>query len=177
MEWYLVKYKDFSLYCEKQEELLINYFGLSGNIWPITGFDSYKNKFSEIIECYRSIEKGMEYLELDSESYIHVSTDLELICKYSTLLEKEFCKKPIVLSVSNDLERVCDGYDFGNPEGGYSIIASEILNNDILYKQYLNSNGLFDSFISFRKFMESINSDKVEELDEYYLLSIKIMKF
>lgn len=179
MQWYLVKYRDFGFYLEGcnqyNRRIMTDYLGLFGDVWPVTGFDDYKGKYPKIVKCYKAIEKDMMYIELKPNSYIQVATDLALITEYCKLLEEVSSEKVVILSISNDLERISDGFDFGNPEGGYSIIASNILEDKALRATYLNENGLFRSVTLFKEFIKTIDKSKTESLDNYYLLSIKVI--
>ena len=70
-----------------------------------------------------------------------------------------------------------DGYDFGNPEGGYSVIETEILSrqNYLLVGKYLNmQNGLFSSIDALNGFLDSAN--EVEDLENYCAVGIRQLK-
>jgi hypothetical protein len=78
---------------------------------------------------------------------------------------KEKNLAPFLLELSTvETKANVDGYDFGNPEGGYSIIETEILSkgNHIAAKECLNKhNGLFTSVAAINDLIHSVN-----ELDE-----------
>jgi len=72
-----------------------------------------------------------------------------------------------------------DGYDFGNPSGGYSVIETEILlkNSKRNIDAYLNKFGLFNDLDSMYDFLSSlkitIQQGRCEELDNYIPVALK----
>jgi hypothetical protein len=172
-KWYIVK-------CNwPQVDQAINassvvekFSGLGGNIWPLDLIES-----SDVRKMQLSIDRGRCYLDIGESHQIYVITDYALSEKYYELAKEKF-QAPLFLELSiAGTEAMVDGYDFGNPEGGFSIIETEILcrQNYSAMDKYLNKhNGLFNSINAMNDFLDGL--DEVEELDNYWTVGIRHIK-
>ena len=171
--WYIVKIN--------WETISKNYLGLGGDYWPDIQYLS-EHAFSSNIDaqlCGNSLLKKVEansnYVDISGMTH-HVVADCSVAEEYYWFLNNlDLC--PIFISVTDDLETEdADGYDFGNPAGGYSVIESVILTlgNEELKVAYLNKHLLFDNMDIMNDFLRSMSDrDDVEELDCYCAVSIK----
>ena len=153
------------------------YLGVEGDSWPDLHHVSTKHHHgvhddffvdSSILSKNKSILKELEcrreYVEtLAGRSY--VVTDFMLAQKYFQFLT-ELKLKPVFIELTDDLNTSsCDGYDFGNATGGYSVIADLLIGRDDA-KRYLNEHHLFKNIDCLRGFVKlARNMDGVEYLD------------
>lgn len=160
-KWYIVK--------KNWDTISKDYLGLGGDIWP----EMHIPLDGKIL--LKKLFTNREYTELSGITFL-VVTDHSIAEEYF-LYQKQLESNPILISVTDDTDiKAVDGYDFGNPEGGYSVIESAILvqNNEVLKKEYLNKHLLFKDMDKLRKFLYLIkNADNVEELDCYRPVAIK----
>lgn len=180
-EWYIVKINWEYTPCE--------YLGLDGDYWPdiqhlkkVLLDNEIKSK-SEIL--LKEVKENLQYIKLGkmgcfNESWIYVITNLFISEKYFSFLD-ELNLSPILISVTDDLTIDCDGYDFGNPEGGFSIITDMPLaiDKEKTKLKYLNENFLFKNVNCLNEFLKLYKSfGEVEYLDGgmYYALAIKKIK-
>jgi hypothetical protein len=162
MRWYIVKLNWDSAPAE--------YLGLDGNCWADSG-----------AEC-KLLPDNREYVIING-IYFFVVTDFESANEYFSFLRK-LNLNPVFISVTEvgvDGRDDCDGYDFGNPEGGYSIITDVVLapNNAELAEKYLNEHLLFRSVSCLNEFLDFIKDrgDDIEYLDGgYQAVAIKKLK-
>lgn len=142
--------------------------GLGGDIWPI---DS---------GCARSkIESRREYIDIGEESEIYVFSDF-IAAEIYYKLAKDKKLEPLFLELSRaGASHDVHGYDFGNLEGGYSIIETELLpcdECDELVDKYLNKkSGLFKSISLLNEFVGTLDTDRVEELADYSIVGIRVI--
>jgi len=177
-KWYLVKenWSDTESITAKYGK---RYNGLGGDFWP--GGIEY-GKF--ILNEFEQIEKAKTYIEIKHNGFIRhecVTTNLELATAYlNSSNVKE--KKAILIQVQyafDALRADVDGYDFGNPVGGYSVIETEIIAKDSkeIIDMYLNEFCLFDSIELMRRFLSilenAVRRGECEELDSYVPVAIK----
>lgn len=144
------------------------YLGLGGNIWPEANEIEDNNYL-------RKIQNNRTYIDFYG-SILYVVDDYSLAQEFTFIL-KEKKLNPLFISV-NDLNTNNDilGYDFGNPEGGYSIIETEIIikQRRELVKKFLNENFLFKSIALMDEFVEYLeNTEDVEDLSNYSGVGIK----
>ena len=146
--------------------------GLGGNIWPLDTLDS-----NEAREIQSSFDKGRCYLDVGESQYLYVVTDYTLSEVYYELARRKGLSPLLLeLSIAGEEEAV-DGFDFGNPEGGFSIIETEILcrQNYSAINKYLNKhNGLFSSIEVMNDFLDSL--DEGEQFDCYRAVGIKYLR-
>jgi hypothetical protein len=170
-KWFIAKYNWQQTIEHSHACFLKNYDGLGGEIWPVCN-DSK-------CECHslrNKIEKKREYIEIQDSHFIFVCVDLALAKEYSHSLKNCHGEFPILLEIGLLDENPDERCDFGNPEGGFSIIETEILTKmDICSsKAYLDSeSGLFTKGKAAYDFISRLNADEVEALDDYVFLSIK----
>ncbi|AHG22662.1 hypothetical protein Z042_04885 [Chania multitudinisentens RB-25] len=160
-KWYIVKSNWEKTLNNLTALGLKEYYGLGGNLWP---------------ECslYNEIEKAREYIELDSGEFFYVVTDVFIAMKYCKELEA-LEEGVILLELKEGVDTYCDGYDFGSPDGGYSVIESEIITKlDTVYaKRFLNDYGLFYNLESLEAFLNTLDRNYVEDMYSYQPVSIK----
>jgi hypothetical protein len=170
--WYVVKYnwEETDQFC--REHLNCEHIGLGGDIWP--------QEFGVIRPaCYLELKKvgeSLRFYELDDGQYIQVCPDLQAAqALWEGLRRQQPANDPLLLELSTEELGQHQGYDFGSPEGGYSLIESEIT----AYPQrtwalsYLNSHGLFADVEAIRAFIERLEEEGVEDLDSYKPISIR----
>jgi len=182
-QWYIVKLN--------WDSIPNGYLGLDGDIW--TNLD-YANNYIPSANIYvdeqtkanckpllKNIDSSREYLDIhNSENSIFTVTDYYLAKEYYSFLS-ELKLNPIFISVTDDITTGdYDGYDFGNPEGGYSVIASVALGLDLscneFREKYLNEHFLFPSMSHLKEFVDLIKErDDVECVDSgtYQAVAIK----
>jgi hypothetical protein len=157
-EWFIVK--------NNWTGIMQNYIGLGGDCYPDTDVE---------YNLYKKIQDRRIYVDYKGVA-IYVLTNFILAKEYFIRL-KQNQLKTIIISISHIEKENVDGYDFGNPEGGYSIIESEILskNRNDLIKEYLNENYLFKDIESMKKFLDNVRNfdNDVEEMNSYREVSIK----
>jgi len=145
------------------------YAGLGGDCWP----DIPPIKKAVL----KKVEDNSEYVEISGTVH-HVVTDRRIAEEYFEFLHK-LNLKPLLFSVSDDLEAPdTDGYDYGHPAGGYSVIESAILtlNDEKLKNKYLNELMLFKSIGAMNDFLELISDrEDIETMDFYCAVSIKVL--
>ena len=176
--WYLVK-KNWPNIETIAARYGKSYIGLGGDSWP--GGMEY-GKF--ILNEFDQIEKTRTYVEIKHNGlarHEYVTTDKESAIAYLNAPNvKE--KNAILIQIQyafDALRADVDGYDFGNPAGGYSVIETEIILKDSreTIDTYLNEFCLFDSMDSMRGFLLSLKDaarrGECEELDNYVPVAIK----
>ncbi|NRA18564.1 MAG: hypothetical protein HRU04_24010 [Oceanospirillaceae bacterium] len=169
--WYIVK-QNWSATKQLCEGHIAGQFsGLGGDIWPIDSGDAQSK-----------IDSRREFVDIGEESEIYVVSDF-IVAELYYKLAKDKNLEPLFLELSrvgesNDVH----GYDIGNPEGGYSIIESELLSCDEcdecdeLVDKYLNKkNGLFKSISLLNEFVGTLDTDCVEELSGYSIVGIRVV--
>jgi hypothetical protein len=171
-KWYLVKV-NWNAIKEAENTLSIgSYIGLGGNIWPTEGMSSEQST-----EIKAKIDDARSYLDIDSNTSIYVVQSEAEALKYKKYASK-IAKDVILIEVSiADDNSQGDGYDFGNPEGGYSIIESEILVKEShqAAARYLNKqNGLFKSLAALKEFLDQLG--ETEDLSSYIPVCIRYLK-
>ena len=158
-KWYIVKTN-----WETADE---KYSGLGGDCWP--------DMHSKGKVLLKKVEGGSVYIEISGATHL-VLTDCSIAEEYFLFLKK-LNLNPFLLSVADDLETAdTNGYDYGHPAGGYSVIESVILtSNDVeLKKKYLNEHLLFKNTDAMNDFLDYISlRDDVETMDFYCAVSIK----
>jgi hypothetical protein len=161
-EWFIVK--------RNWPGIMQDYLGLGGDCYPGTEAAG-GNLCKKILDC----RTYMNYEGI----VICVLADFVLAKEYFAHMEQKQ-PNPLIISVSNIEKGDVDGYDFGNPEGGYSIIESEILarREKKLIDKYLNEKYLFKDIHLMRGFLASIkgsegNVEEMEDMDSYREVSVK----
>jgi len=122
-------------------------------------------------ELYKEIQDSREYINFEN-TFIYALTNFSIVQEYASAL---VCKKlsPIVISVSSKYNKSdIEGFDYGDPIGGYSIIETEILaaNEKDFINEFLNENYLFKSIQKMDDFL-SLNLNR-ENIDSYRSVSI-----
>ena len=185
-QWYIVKLNWNGIPNE--------YLGVDGDSW--TNLD-YANNHIPSANIYvgeqakadcklllRKINNSREYLGLhNAETSIFAVTDYHLAKEYYSFLN-ELNLNPVFVSVSDDVaSEDCDGYDFGDPEGGYSVITDVALglysSDNKLRRKYLNEHLLFPSMSRLKEFVDLVKDrDDAEYLDggTYQAVAIKKVK-
>lgn len=160
-KWYIVK--------KNWKTINKGYLGLGGDTWadiqiPLQGKLLLKR-----------ILANRKYVEFSGLTFL-VVTDYSMAKEYY-LYQKQLNLDPIMISATDDIDiHDVDGYDFGNPAGGYSVIESAILvqNNEMLKKEFLNEHFLFKDMDKLKDFLDLCkNADNVEELTCYRAVAIK----
>jgi hypothetical protein len=172
-KWYIVKSNwsqvDQLIHASSGVE---EFAGVGGNIWPLDTIDSGVAR-----KMQSRYDKGRCYLDIGESQCMHVITDCELAVEYYELVRGEGLN-PLLLELSiAGADETVDGFDFGNPEGGFSIIETEILcrQNYSAINKYLNKhNGLFSSIEVMNDFLDSL--DEGEQLDCYRAVGIKYLR-
>ena len=185
-QWYIVKLN--------WDGIPNEYLGLDGDSW--TNLD-YANNYIPSANIYvdeqtkancklllKNIDSSREYLNVhNSENWIHVVTDYRLAKEYYLFLSK-LKLNPVFISITDDITTGdYDGYDFGNPEGGYSVITAVALGLDLscnnFRKKYLNEHFLFPSMNHLKEFADLIKDHEDVECVEsgtYQAVAIKKVK-
>ncbi|MDR0417139.1 MAG: hypothetical protein LBH76_07500, partial [Propionibacteriaceae bacterium] len=106
---------------------------------------------------------------------IYVCTDLDLIAQYASHLRQCRDDSPSILEISDTDNG--GGIDFGDPEGGYSIIETEIIIKRDLESasEFLDkSTGLFRNMAAALRYVDSLPDDgTVENLSGYQYLHLR----
>jgi len=185
-QWYIVKLN--------WQGIPNEYLGVDGDSW--TNLD-YANNYISSVNIYvdgqtkadckmllKKIDDSREYIEIhNSENWIFAVTDYRLAKEYYSFLS-ELNLNPVFISITDDITiEDCDGYDFGNPEGGYSVITAVALGLDSsrneFRRKYLNEHFLFPSMNHLKEFVDLIKDrEDVEYLDGgiYQPMAIKKVK-
>ncbi|MCL2309822.1 MAG: hypothetical protein FWC42_06035 [Proteobacteria bacterium] len=155
----------------------MEYVGLGGDVWPHEwdGDNLHLSSLLERMQAYTETEYN------GATIHVHAPVELKLVMDYFNS-PRVATKKPILIEIqlAHDGFNVgADGFDFGNPEGGYSIIETEIILKDSkeAINTYLNKSGLFKSMALMRDFISSLEGaarrGECEDWDGYVPLAIK----
>jgi hypothetical protein len=186
-QWYIVKLN--------WDGIPDEYLGLCGDDWTnldyadnyIPGVNIHINE-QEKADCgllLKKINSSREYLDIHKSGFwIFAVTDYDLAKVYFSFLSG-LNLNPIFIIVTDDLTADdCDGYDFGNPTGGYSVITAVALGLDSrdneIPRKYLNEHLLFPSMNHLNEFVNLVKDrDDVEYLDggTYHAVAIKKVKY
>jgi hypothetical protein len=175
-KWYIVKRNWLETINNSHACLLKHYHGLGGDVWPVCN-----NTGCGCHDLYNEIEKEREHIEIRRGFCICVCVNLEKAKEYCFSLKKCSGIDAILLEVRLTSGSSDNFVDFGNPEGGFSIIETEIItkNNIPAARSYLGvENGLFINMAAACNFVSSLPKDSsVEELDDYDFFAIKEIDF
>lgn len=147
-----------------------DYLGVDGDSWPLMCLEG-----SYAALNHSEYESNLKCIEIAPDQFIDVITDFDFAVKYSRACD-ELGIKTIIVSVSTDLS--CgegDGYDMAYPEGGYSLLANEVLakDNKKLIDKYVNtSTGLFKTIEDLYAAVEEIG----DENDVDFCMPLKVKK-
>jgi hypothetical protein len=197
MSWYLVTgrwdYWDSIVSPLKKEHSSILYKGIGDDVWPLMEYwplDSSKNegviqlekklKDERFIQVHKRLMANRKYIKC-SNGWNYCCCDFQIAKEYF-LKASEIFDDLILLEVEKIKKELLGyhGIDFGNPEGGYSVINSEIIGTDnevILADKYLNHFGLFrcmevcTNYLSQRK----RNDPHCEDITSYIPVKVKIL--
>jgi hypothetical protein len=167
-KWYLVK-ANWPIISSISSQHGIEYIGIGGDIWPCGAeIDTSSTRI------YKELENSRVYLMDEMVGTIYVHTDLEKVIRYFNCQLVQNAN-PILIEIQhakNSMPSKVDGYDFGNPEGGYSVIETEIIlkNSADIIRRYLNVFGLFKDLSALKEFVSSLRDS--EELDNYWPVSV-----
>ncbi|MDR2905503.1 MAG: hypothetical protein LBU73_06090 [Helicobacteraceae bacterium] len=123
-------------------------------------------------KLYKEIQDSREYIDFEN-TFIYALTDFNIARKYVSALARKNLS-PIVISVSSKCNKIdVDGFDYGDPTGGYSIIETEILakNKEDFIKEFLNENYLFKNIQKMNEFL-FLNLMNKEDITLYKGVSI-----
>ena len=146
------------------------FLGLGGNVWPI---DSDPDAPASTGGVHEEMLSKREYLKLRDGREILVIADIEYARRY---LKQAWARgiPAVLLGVSDRNEGSNqDGYDFGDPEGGYSLVESEMLVAErvALLEKYIDPrNGLFRNLDEMQQCLDEIPDG--EDLDSYCAVAI-----
>jgi len=174
--WYLVKenWQNISAISMKHG---MEYIGLGGDVRPHNwGVDN--------LDLHNLHDEMRNYTEIEYNGmtdYVYAATELDHVMRYfnSPRIQE---RNPILIEVRfalNTPEAAVDGYDFGSPEGGYSVIETEIILKDSkkVIDAYLNRFGLFRSIDLMLNFVsgleDAVRRGECEELDSMIPVAIK----
>jgi len=186
-QWYIVKLNWHSIPNE--------YLGVDGDGW--TNLD-YANNYIPSVNIYvdeqakadckmllKKINSSRQHIAIhNSKNWIFAVTDYCLAKEYCSFLS-ELELNPVFISVTDDTNAGdYDGYDFGNPEGGYSVITDVVLQLDSccneFREKYLNEHYLFPSMNRLEEFLTLMKGrTDIEYLDggTYQAVAIKKVEF
>jgi len=176
--WYLVK-ENWKNISDISMRYGIEYIGLGGDIWP---HDRTCNNLAGSLYLSGQLEEIKTDTEIEYNNmlfHVHAPIELESVAKYfNSIKTKESILMEIQLAL-DEYDLSADGFDFGNPEGGYSIIETEIIlkGSKEIIDTYLNKFGLFKSIDLMHDFIsgleEKVLCGECEVLDGYVPVAIK----
>ena len=143
MSWYLVKTNHWEDKLVKKPDRFktYSYYGLGGYVWPLD-----EEKDETVIKIHKKLDDNKKYVELLAGWWGHFCTNWNDAQEYFYQASRIFENVSFleIEEIEKELFRF-DGIDVGHPEGGYSIIESEILvpNQIEIANEYLNEFGLF----------------------------------
>ena len=170
MDWYIVgrNYDEAA----NDDGIIHNYhyFGLGGEPWPLR----YERNNKSASQIDYEWDHNRTYLQTLRSDYIYVCTSFDLACRYFDVSVKIFHNTYLLqIAFHNGQISQYDGVDFGNPEGGYSIIETELLlpSNDLICKEFLNDKCLFPSVDKADQFIDLYLQDNpdVDFFDAYFV--------
>lgn len=164
--WYIVKQN-----WQQTTARAPSYAGLGGNVWPLD--DAVNSKASEV-----------HSRTLRLREYVSVCGGEELLCTDASAAEEYFniastlMRNLWLLRVSTAAHSCCAtmGFDIGFPQGGFSLIETEILVQALATSE-LNSSSLFATVNDAKTYVEARKSnDALEQLDGVSIVSIEILR-
>ena len=159
--WYLVKSNTRPWESSYGGFLQGEYLGLGGNMWPID-------------ELHEELLRKREYVRLHDGQEIFVITNIDHARQYFNQANR-LGFAAVLLEVSDPSgTRNQDGYDFGDPEGGYSLVESELLvadRKELLTKYIDRRTGLFRNLVEMQSCLDEMPDG--EDLNSYYPVAIR----
>lgn len=157
--WYLVR-----LSWPSTSALWPTYCGLGGDVWPLGEHGS-----AQAIAVHDGLMSSRRYVRVgDYEEAVCIDRDLA-IGYAATATALGIAASVIECTESPDA--FCEGFDIGNPTGGYSLIESEILVRDDAHRT-LNSLGLFPSRGAAEQYLVFRRDENLEEADDLSIVGI-----
>lgn len=173
-KWYLVK-SNWPQTVEALTNTDVKIFaGLGGDIWPLGSVESQDAKIAQ-----SKIEQSRSYTIINQSYEIFIVSCFTKAEQYYLLAKKKQLL-PLFLElsiVSGGNGKGFDGYDFGDPEGGWSVIETEILTkrNTVFANKYLNREvGLFRSLDLMDEFLNDCEEE--ENFTNYCSVGVKILE-
>lgn len=163
--WYLVKTN-----WPATVERCPRFAGLGGDVWPLDSARGDARAVHDEMMRSREFVPGANALVCPSR---------DLASRYYEQVARSFPGVPWLLQIfAMSPRRVpgLDGYDLGSPDGGYSIIESEILTQQ-RSGAVLTEHGLFPSELALDSFLRSRSPiPGLEDIDSMTRVGIKILQ-
>lgn len=172
--WYIVK-QNWPITEKRVAEVKQNarYCGLGGDIWPLDEIDDSSAK-----TIHEALIKKRGFIDLANGYSFLACIDLELAKQYFYVANSIF-PNCMLLGLEEPEKIVSvNGYDYGNPSGGYSIIESELIiedssPNDMII--YLNDDYLFSTCSILNKYMSMRNEEQCEDYRSYVAIGLQLI--
>jgi hypothetical protein len=153
------------------------YAGLGGQVWPFdSGFNFDKGAKNELQNLHTRMERSRVFV--DFRPYVSVCPDVVIAEEYFAAVKKH-CGEAWLLQVSLPNTKLSEisGYDIGFPNGGYSVIETELITQGLPGPD-LNEWGLIKTLPEALAYVEERKVNKELEQwsdDEITIVSLKIL--